>query len=147
MLAPEEFARRLKAARELAGIKQRDLAQVTHDEDQLGVEDVGRLERPNDLHKPPPEVTLKHVQVYARRLGVPEAWFTEPDLPVVFGSGSSAESAVVLLQRQIDELRAELANHAGRLTRLGTSMEAEAQELPATTQQPLSSAQRESRDD
>lgn len=130
MLEPEEFARRLKAARELAGVKQRELAEVTAAEDQLGIEDVGRLERPSDPKKPPPEVSLKHVQVYARRLGVPEAWFTNPVLPALFNAEASAGAAIELLQRQIDELRDQLVKQAGLLARVGA---AEVNEAPAQT--------------
>ena len=66
---PQEVARRLRAARELAGLSQTELGERLTDYG-LGKHDAGRLER-GDL-----TLQKKHRDGLAEALGVPGAWFT-----------------------------------------------------------------------
>lgn len=86
-LDPEEAARRVRAARHLAGLEQAELGRLMK-KDGFGATDVGRLERPQDARKPPPPLSQGRITSLARHTGVPEAWFTEPDLKRLFGLNS-----------------------------------------------------------
>lgn len=101
MLDRETLARRLKAARELAGMKQSALAKKIA-ADGLGIEDVGRMERPRES-KGAPDLTLKHVRSLSRHLGLPEAWFTEPSLEQLFAAtaGDRLNERVGVLEEEM----------------------------------------------
>lgn len=67
-LAPDEVGRRIRAARELNGLDQTDLAALLVEQG-LGKTDAGRLER-GDL-----VMQSVHRSALARALSVPEGWF------------------------------------------------------------------------
>lgn len=99
MLAPDELKRRIDAARTLRGLRQVDIAALV-ESDGHGKHDVGRLER-GDVHLTP---SLR--RSLAHHLGVPETWFTEPDMDQVL-IAPDAETQLDRLEETLSDMRAE----------------------------------------
>lgn len=85
-LDADEIARRVRAARALAGLEQAELGRLMN-ADGYGVTDPGRLERPHAPDKKPPPLTPGRIASLAVHTGVPESWFTEPDIRRLFAVG------------------------------------------------------------
>lgn len=119
MLNKNELKRRLDAARTLRGMTQAELAARLH-EDGFGKQDLGRIER-GDM----PLQRMRRV-IIAGHLGVPEAWFTDPDLDKLVGREPDSGEIRSLLDAISDRLAAlEL-----RLTASGLAAAARQDEEP-----------------
>lgn len=130
-LGPEEIVRRIRAARHLAGLDQKELGRLMK-EDNFGAEDIGRIERREP--DAPPFGPGRRAAV-ARHTGVPEAWFTEVDVSRLFREEQpnarleSLEGDVAALR---EELRATRNQVLARLAQVQGSQEG--QSSPAETQ-------------
>ena len=101
-LDPIELERRVRSARDLAGIDQLELGDLMK-ADGHGKHDVGKWER-CDPTAPP--MTKAKARSLASHTGVPVEWFFEPDLSQVFQSPPpvSLEQDVARLHREVREM-------------------------------------------
>lgn len=117
LLGPDDVKRRIEAARTLRGVSQRELAARLH-EDGLGSQELGRIER-GDL-----PLTRVRIDALCRHLGVPERWFTEPDVDELLSGtaepATDAASFIVAtmrdlanrLEARLDAIEKQLAESA-----------------------------------
>jgi transcriptional regulator with XRE-family HTH domain len=137
VLEAAEIRRRLRAARELRGMSRQQLAALVKEEG-FGLEDVARVER-GEL------VLLAGLRrSLAIHLGLPEAWFTEPDVGRLFASDPAASGdRLTRLEEKLDQLMAEqrpdpeeLAQRvAAALRRHGQTQSGTGSTTPATASQ------------
>lgn len=93
-----EIGHRIKAARELRGVSQEELAQQ-FDDDGLGSSDVGRLERGLLA------LTRARRDALVRHLRVPERWFTSENVDEIVGY---EEVDAIGLRRELEAIRHDL---------------------------------------
>lgn len=105
-LSREETARRVRAARELAGLEQFELGELMV-RDGFGRHDPGRLERA-DSPKPPPAMTPARIASLAKHTGLPPSFFTEPLVADLFQSGGEAPAEDQTLGDELASLKTEV---------------------------------------
>jgi transcriptional regulator with XRE-family HTH domain len=112
-LDPDTLKRRVKSARELAGLDQRDIGALMKT-DGLGRHDVGKWER---VDPSAPPMSPARAESLARHTGVPPAWFTEPDHTTLFSEPDEG-GRVDQLERAVRDLKAEQVGQASALLRI-----------------------------
>jgi transcriptional regulator with XRE-family HTH domain len=106
VLNEDQVRRRLRAARELTGMSREELGDLLA-EDGFGRHDVAALEREKGESAKARTVPLTPARraSLARHLGVPEAWFTEPDHQRLFVSDEDSAT-----RERVEELAGQLAD-------------------------------------
>jgi hypothetical protein len=119
-LARDEIARRIKAARQLRGIKQAELGLLLA-QDGLGQEDVGRIEREEM------QMSRSQRDAITRHLRLPERWLTSESVDEIVGYGELREppssglisGSAATVEDLLDELKAATRTAEELLGRLG----------------------------
>lgn len=109
MLGKDVLKRRVEAARILRGLSQPDLDK-RFAKDGLGKTAAGRVER-GEL-----DMQRAHRDAFCRHLGVPERWFSEPDVDVVVGL-RPAELSVDEVRATLEQLLAGLDQDEAQASR------------------------------
>lgn len=107
-LNPQLIERRVKSAREFAGLSQKELG-ARMKNDGFGLHDIGKWER-QDPTAPP--LSPARIDSLARHTGLPPAWFTEPDTVKLFGRPREDQ---FVTREEMNALKRELQAKLGDL--------------------------------
>lgn len=107
MLGKDALKQRIEAARILRGVSQTEL-QRRFEADGLDKYAAGRVERG--------EIDMQrvHRDAFCRHLGVPERWFSEPDVDVIVGLTPGRRLSPGELRADLELLLADLDRDAGQ---------------------------------
>lgn len=106
MLSPDEISRRLKAARELRQISQKEMGEL-FEGDGLNKSDPGRIERMDVAMR------RSHRDAFVRHLRVPERWLTSNSLDELVGLVEPPETRLERIERKLDELVSQIEGDPG----------------------------------
>jgi hypothetical protein len=113
MLSKDELKRRIEAARTLRGTTQAELQRL-FEADGLDKYSAGRVERG--------ELVMQrvHRDAFCRHLGVPERWFSEPDVDVLVGLRPAERLTRDVLREELELLLLDFDRAEGRGEREST---------------------------
>jgi transcriptional regulator with XRE-family HTH domain len=108
-LEPEVVKRRVRSAREFAGLEQKEIGRLMK-ADGFGIHDVGKWER---MDPTAPPMSPGRAQSLSHHTGLPVAWFTEPDLSAILSEPREGDR-VADLEARLEETNAALRDLAAR---------------------------------